>query len=170
MAIIHPPTTPVAAAPAHAPAAPPAPPIDLLLVESDFLVRRTVAAVARDMRLANPQEATSVEAAERLLATHAFDALFLSLEDRATALALVNKVRLGDTLCPADTPVAVTAEACDTTLALQLKTLDVRRLLLRPFKVKGLLEAIAALRDAAAAAPVPQGVKPNTLTVPDAAT
>ena len=43
--------------------------------------------------------------------------------------------------------MAVTAGACGTALALRLKQLEVRRLLLlRPFKVKGVLEAIAALR------------------------
>ncbi len=44
--------------------------------------------------------------------------------------------------------MAVTAGACGTALALRLKQLEVRRLLLRPFKVKGVLEAIAALRPA----------------------
>ena len=58
MAVIHapqplPPHAPVA----HAPAAPP---IELLLVEPQFLLRRTVAAVARDMRLANPRELTTI--------------------------------------------------------------------------------------------------------------
>ena len=59
MAIIHAPQ-PV---PAHTPvaAAPALPPINLLLVEPQFLIRRTVAAVARDMRLATPKELTTIE-------------------------------------------------------------------------------------------------------------
>ena len=156
MAVIHAPTPLPAAAPVVA--APAAPPIDLLLVEPQFLLRRTVAAVARDMRLANPQEVTSIEAASRLVAIQAFDALFLSLDDEAAALELMSRVRNGDTLCAAAIPIAVTAAACDTSLALRLKHLDVRRLLLRPFKVKGVLDAIVALRPAPpppAAAPRP---------------
>ena len=144
MAVIHAPQP----LPAHAPVAPvpAAPPIDLLLVEPQFLLRRTVAAVARDMRLANPREITTIEQAESLVSFHAFDALFLSLDEEAAALELMSRVRNGDTKCARDVPIAVTAAACGTPLALRLKHLEVKRLILRPFKVKGVLDAIAALR------------------------
>ena len=148
MAVIHAPQP----LPVRAPATPlpVVPPIDLLLVEPQFLLRRTVAAVARDMRLANPREVTSIEQAETLVALQAFDALFLSLDEEAAALELMSRVRNGDTRCAADIPIAVTAASCSTPLALRLKHLDVRRLVLRPFKVKGVLDAIAALRPAPA--------------------
>ena len=146
MAVIHAPQP----LPAHAPVAPTpaAPPIELLLVEPQFLLRRTVAAVARDLRLANPKEITTIEQAETLVSFHAYDALFLSLDEESAALDLMRRVRNGDTKCAAGIPIAVTAAACDTSLALRLKHLDVRRLILRPFKVKGVLDAIAALRPA----------------------
>jgi hypothetical protein len=148
MAVIHAPQP----LPAHAPVAPApaAPPIELLLVEPQFLLRRTVAAVARDMRLANPKELTTIEQAESLVSFHAYDALFLSLDEEAAALEFMSRVRHGDTKCPADIPIAVTAAACGAPLALRLKHLEVRRLILRPFKVKGVLDAIAALRPAPA--------------------
>ena len=148
MAIIHAPQP----LPVHPPAtlAPVLPPITLLLVEPQFLLRRTVAAVARDMRLADPKELTSIEQAAALVAIQPFDALFLSLDEEDAALALMGRVRRGGTRCAADIPIAVTAAACGTPLALRLKELDVRRLLLRPFKVKGVLDAIAALRPAPA--------------------
>ena len=68
MAVIHAPQP----LPAHVPvvAAPAPPPIDLLLVEPQFLLRRTVAAVARDMRLANPKELTTIEQADTLLSLY----------------------------------------------------------------------------------------------------
>jgi len=163
MAVIHAPT-PLSGG-AHAPLAPMLPPIDLLLVEPQFLLRRTVAAVARDMRLANPQEITSVEAASRLVAIHAFDALFISLDDEGPALELLSRVRTGETRCDPAVPIAVTAAACDTSLALRLKTLEVRRLLLRPFKVKGVLEAISALRAAVPAASTSQASAATPRTV-----
>ena len=152
MAVIHAPQP----LPPHAPAvhAPAAPPIELLLVEPQFLLRRTVAAVARDMRLAVPREATTIELAETLVTIHAFDALFLSLDEEDAALALMSRVRRGETQCARDIPIAVTAAACATPLALRLKELEVRRLLLRPFKVKGVLDAIGALRP-----PVPERAK-----------
>ena len=144
MAVIHAPQP----LPAHPPVAPvpAAPPIDLLLVEPQFLLRRTVAAVARDMRLANPREITTIEQAESLVSFHAFDALFLSLDEENAALELMSRVRNGDTKCARDVPIAVTAAACGTPLALRLKHLEVKRLILRPFKVKGVLDAISALR------------------------
>lgn len=56
------------------------------------------------------------------------------------------RVRNGDTTCARDIPIAVTAAACATPLAMRLKQLEVRRLLLRPFKVQGVLDAIVPLR------------------------
>ncbi len=138
--------THVVAMPLAVPAEPTLRPISLLLVEPQFVLRRTVAAVARDMRLANPQEITTIEAANRLVAMQAFDALFVSLDEGDIAIDLMQRVRNGQTQCAPATPIAVTAAACDTSLALRLKSLDVRRLLLRPFKVKGVLDAIVALR------------------------
>ena len=144
MAVIHAPQP----LPAHAPAvaAPVVPPISLLLVEPQFLIRRTVAAVARDMRLANPKEVTTIEQADSLVSFQTFDALFFSLDEENAALELMSRVRNGETKCAADIPIAVTAATCSTPLALRLKHLDVRRLVLRPFKVKGVLDAIVALR------------------------
>ncbi len=152
MAVIHAPQAlPVQAPPP--PARPMAPPIALLLVEPQFLVRRTVAAVARDMRLADPRELTSIEQAATLVSLQAFDALFLSLDEEDAALELMSRVRNGQTKCAREVPIAVTAGACGTPLALRLKHLEVKRLLLRPFKVKGVLDAIVALRQAIAEAP-----------------
>ena len=149
MAVIHAPRP--LPAPAPVAPAPMQPPIELLLVEPQFLLRRTVAAVARDLRLANPKEITTIEQAGTLVSVQAFDALFLSLDEEAAALELMSRVRGGQTRCAPDIPIAVTAAACDTSLALRLKQLEVRRLVLRPFKVKGVLDAIAALRPPAAA-------------------
>lgn len=50
--------------------------------------------------------------------------------------------------------IAATASACDVELALRLKELDVCRLLLKPFKVRGMLEVISAL---GAPDPLPAG-------------
>jgi len=146
MAVIHPPAA-TAAAPAPVPIpTPAAPPIALLLVEPQFLLRRTVAAVARDLRLAEPSELRVVEAAAQRVAARRYDALFLSLDEEEAALELMALVRQGRTRCDAGTPIVVTAAACTPDLAMRLKTLEVRRLLLRPFKVKDVLDAIASLR------------------------
>ena len=124
----------------------------LLLVEPQFVLRRTVATMAREMGLAEVHEATSAALAERLLFERRFDALLIALDDEGEALKLVGRLRSGESPYPADLPVAATAGSCDVELALRLKELDVRRLLLKPFKVRGMLEAISAL---GAPAPLP---------------
>lgn len=125
---------------------------DLLLVEPQFLFRRTVAAVARDLRLATIHEATTLAAAERLMATTSFDALILSLDEKAHALELLERVRAGTTPCAASIPTILMADACDAGLALSLRQLQVRRLLLKPFKIRSVIECIAGLWPAAATA------------------
>lgn len=118
----------------------------LLLVEPQFVLRRTVAVMAREMGLADVQEATSAAVAERLLSERPYGALLIALDEQGEALALLRRLRSGETAQPLDLPVAVTAAACDVELALRLKELDVFRLLLKPFKVRGVLEVIEALR------------------------
>ncbi len=126
----------------------------LLLVEPQFVLRRTVSTMAREMGLADVVEATGVAGAERLLYEQRFDALLVALDDDGGALELVRRVRAGQSSQPADLPVAVMAPACDLALATRVKQLDVCRLLLKPFKVRGMLDVIAAL---GAPAPLARG-------------
>jgi hypothetical protein len=116
----------------------------LLVVEPDFLLRRTVAGVVREMRLAQVHEATTVEHAARDIAAAPFlNALLISLDAEGAALQLLGQLHDGGRI--AALSVAVTAETCDAGLALRLRELDVRRVLLKPFRVKGIVETIAGL-------------------------
>ena len=117
----------------------------LLLVEPQFVLRRTVSTMAREMGLADVQEATSSAQAQKLLHDRRFDGLLIAIDEDGEALELVRRVRAGEAAHPADVPIAATATACDVELALRLKQLDVCRLLLKPFKVRGMLEVISAL-------------------------
>ena len=117
----------------------------LLLVEPQFVMRRTVSTMAREMGLADVQEATSPAHAEKLLTERRYNALLIAIDDEGEALELVRRVRAGEASHPADVPIAATAMSCDVELALRLKQLDVCRLLLKPFKVRGMLEVISAL-------------------------
>lgn len=117
----------------------------LLLVEPQFVLRRTVSTLARDMGLADVQEATSTSVAEKLLVERRFNALLIALDEEGEALELLRRLRAGETAQASDLPIAVTAMSCDIELALRMKQLDVCRLLLKPFKVRGMLEVISAL-------------------------
>lgn len=117
----------------------------ILLVDPHSLFRRTVAMVARELNLADVVEASSHEAAQHLLESQPFDALMLDIGDGLSALGLVQSVRGGSLQSPASMPIALTAESCDLgTLALY-KELGVRRIMLKPFKVKTVLEVVASL-------------------------
>lgn len=117
----------------------------LLLVEPQFVMRRTVATLARDMGLADVQEASSAAHAGKLLRERRFDALLITLDEEGEALELMRQVRAGEASHPAELPIAATATSCDVEMALRLKQLDIRRLLLKPFKVRGMLEVISVL-------------------------
>jgi DNA-binding NarL/FixJ family response regulator len=117
----------------------------LLLVDPHSLFRRTVAMVARQLNIAEVHEASSLEAAHKLLESQPMDGLLLDIGQGLDALALLQSVRAGALRCPADTPVALTAEACDLSTAQLYKELDVRRIMLKPFKVKTALEVIQDL-------------------------
>ncbi len=116
-----------------------------LLVEQQSLVRSTVAAVARQMNLARIDEASSIEAAEQRLAGRRYDGLLLSLDEPTRALALLARLRTGELNGYPGLPVVLMAETCNVDLAAQIRHHEVKRLLLKPFKLKVLLHTIEAL-------------------------
>ena len=124
------------------------PKLRLLLVEPQQLLRRTVTSVARSLQLARIEEAINVQSAERLLQSNRYDALVVALDDEGQAVRLLERMRAGEFMTPRTTPTVVMAALCDASTALQMKSLQVRRVLLKPFKVKGVLESIAGLQQA----------------------
>ncbi|MDC6169347.1 hypothetical protein [Paucibacter sp. XJ19-41] len=122
----------------------------LLLVDPHSLFRRTVALVARELDVADVHEASSHEAAQRLLESQAFDALLMDIGDGLGALSLLQSLRDGALRSAADLPVALTAESVDASLLALFKPLQVQRIMLKPFKVKTALEVVGALTGAPA--------------------
>lgn len=122
----------------------------LLLVDPHSLFRRTVALVARELDVADVHEASSHEAAQRLLESQAFDALLMDIGDGLGALSLLQSLRHGSLRSAADLPVALTAESVDASLLALFKPLQVQRIMLKPFKVKTVLEVVSALTGAPA--------------------
>jgi len=117
----------------------------VLLLEPQFVMRRTVATVARQLGLAEIEEVTTHEAALRRMKEARFDALLADIGDGLPGVALVQQVRDGGTGCPAGLPIAVMAGHCDAGTIALFKTLEVRRIMLKPFKVKTAIEVLAAL-------------------------
>lgn len=119
----------------------------LLLVEPYFVLRRTVASVAGGLDGVKVHEAPSLESASELLSGRRFDGFVVALEDQEAVLALINSIRSGETPSASSASVAVTAEHCDIDTIKALRELGVRRILVKPFKVKTILETVAAFSE-----------------------
>ena len=116
----------------------------LLLVEPYSVVRSTVTSVARSLDMVDIQEAPSIDAAAPLLRAQAFDGFVIALGEDQAGLALINRIRDGNTSSPTTAAVAITTESVNQDSIAAFKKLDVKRVLLKPFKVKTILETIAA--------------------------
>lgn len=117
----------------------------ILLVEPDSLIRRTVVGVVRTLGFVDIREASTYESAEKLLQAFSFGGLVVALANNGDGTALIESLRVGGTRCPADCGVAVIVGSCDAQRAIDLQALQVRRIVLKPFKVKTLLETVAQL-------------------------
>jgi len=117
----------------------------VLLIEPDGLVRGTVASVCRELQLVRLQQVTSVAQGEKWLQSNADQGLLLSLAERDPALALLARLRAGELRCEADIPIAVMVHGADAVLVTRLKELDVRRLLLQPFRLRDVVHTLEQL-------------------------
>lgn len=118
----------------------------VLLIESHFVLRRTIVAVAHELRLADFREATSVEAARPLLATQPFDGLVLDIDLADRALALLSQLRQGAFASHADIAIVATTRARhDVSRDAHLHQLEGVSVLAKPFKVAELLQRVRGL-------------------------
>lgn len=117
----------------------------VLLVEPHFVMRNTVANVARQLRLADVHEATHHETALRMLQTDVYDAVLTDLGERNDGVTLVQRVREGATLCDPQASIVVMAVGLDADTVGILKGLRVQRIMIKPFKVKTAVEVLASL-------------------------
>lgn len=117
----------------------------LLLIESNFMLRRTVALTAQDLDVSEIHEATSIEAAARLLATEPCDAILIALDDGNAGIELIEQVRNGTTACAPGVPVAVMADSYDQARMQVLLGLCIARALLKPTKIKSIVQTVAFL-------------------------
>jgi DNA-binding response OmpR family regulator len=131
----------------------------VLLIESDSLVRGTVASVCRDMALVKIIQANSLARGEHCLQASSVQGLMLSLAEGDAALDLLARLREKAFACDAAIPVVVVmASACTKEQAVRLKALAVQRLLLQPFRMRDVIHTVEQLWPAApdvAAQPAP---------------
>lgn len=114
----------------------------ILLVEPQFVLRRTMVMVARDLGIVDFHEASNVGRARALLAGDAFDGLVLDLQEGLAAMELLKDLRQGKFATPQDARVYVLAAATESLDDRGLESLGVARVLRKPVRISALLDAI----------------------------
>jgi CheY-like chemotaxis protein len=138
------------------PAAKAPPPLPMLLMEPEDMLRRTVSLTARSLGMAEIHEAASPALARQMLREQRFHGLVIAIDCGAVHdFSLLDQVRQGKTASSPAIPIAVLAERCDAPLIAALRERDVNRVILKPFRARVLLDAFAAL-----------GVVANALATP----
>ncbi len=118
---------------------------EILLVERSAMVGNIIVSTARQLGLPPLRLVTNSRSAQHHLEHHSFDGVIASLDEEDTMLLLIHKLRTGGFKSATQTPVAITTELCDASLANRIKLLDVRRILLKPFKIRDLVTTIELL-------------------------
>ena len=124
----------------------------ILLVEPQFVLRRTMVMVARDLGMVDFHEASSVGRARALLATGAYEGLVLDLQEGPQALELLGELRQGRFATPRDARVVVLAGGGSPVNAERLQGLDVARVLGKPVRISELLDAVVGVQEEGAPA------------------
>ena len=118
----------------------------LLLLEPDYMLRHTVALTARSAGLAVVKEAPSIDTAHALLQSDRFDGALVAFNDGDDqAMWLIEYMRSGRSLSSADMPIGVMVGKCNAETATRLQSIGINQIILRPFKVKTLLNTIQVL-------------------------
>lgn len=135
---------------------------DLLLVEPQTLLRRTIALTAHSAHLANMHEAASADSARNLLVRRRFDGAVIAVDldtpqQEGGPLGLLDLVRGARSVSDAAVPIAVMVERCDANLLNSLRGYGVSRIIIKPFRARAVIDAIAELGKVAnnVAAPTP---------------
>lgn len=120
---------------------------DILLVEQSAMVGNIIVSTARQLDLPGIHLVTSIRSAQQQLQNQVYGSLIVALDEETPALQLIEELRQGGFRSSAALPVAITASACDASLAQRLRVLKVRRVLLKPFKIRDVVTTIDVLRD-----------------------
>jgi CheY-like chemotaxis protein len=119
----------------------------ILLVEPRSLSGGIIVATARQLNLSAVHLVSSVRSAEQKLDQEDFLAVIVSLEEDRDAVLLIEKLRNTQfSVINPLVPIAVITSSINASLALQMKVLDVRRVLLKPFKVRDVITTIQMLQ------------------------
>lgn len=134
--------------------------VNMLLVEEQPLLRKTVSMTARSLGIGTVHEAASVQAAERMLRERSFQGAVISIDCGTQPgchynLTLLDKVRNGMSASDAAIPIAVMVDQATADLMRELRERQVSRVILKPFRARILLEAFESFGSTASKSPAP---------------
>lgn len=119
----------------------------ILLIEPSSLTGSIIVATARQLNLSPVYLVSSVRSAEQRLNQEDFFAIIVSLEEDRDAVHLIERLRNEhSSTVNAKIPIAVITSSVNASLALEMKVLEVRRVLLKPFKVRDVITTIQMLQ------------------------
>ena len=119
----------------------------ILLIEPSSLTGSIIVATARQLNLSPVYLVSSVRSAEQRLNQEDFFAIIVSLEEDRDAVHLIERLRNEHfSTVNAKIPIAVITSSVNASLALEMKILEVRRVLLKPFKVRDVITTIQMLQ------------------------
>lgn len=123
-------------------------PMQMLLVEPETLLRRTVVMTARTLGIAHIHEAGSVPIARRMLRERVFHGAVIAVDFGAGAsadidLILLDQLRDGQSASDRAIPIAVLAERCNAEQLQALRRRAVSHVILKPFRARVLIDTFA---------------------------
>lgn len=123
--------------------------LPIMLFEPSALLRQTVALTAISIGAGAIRQASQLTVARALLATQPFAGVVMTVDatqdDNDSALQIIESLRAGRLASSADTPVYVLVNACSESLLEKIFPLNVQRILIKPFKARVLIEALAGI-------------------------
>lgn len=121
---------------------------DILLIEPSSLTGSIIVATARQLNLPAVRQVNSVRMAQQRLTHQDFAGLIISIDEQQhEAIALLEQVRNDALAISASVPVAVITAQVDASTAVKMRALQVRRVLIKPFKVRDVITTIGLLKD-----------------------
>lgn len=139
-----------------------------LLIEPQFVLRRTIAMVARDQGVVDFQEASSVGHARTLLASEVYEGLVLDLAEGPQAMDLLADLRQGQFASPRDARVVVLATDGKPVDETRLQSLGVAQVLGKPVRISELLSVLAGANTPQAGGGLQNGQNGERVTGPAA--
>jgi len=124
---------------------------DILLVEPNNLLRRTVALTLRSLGTAEVTEAATYQTGHQMSSRRRFDAAVVAVEwplpeDGYRGLTLIQQIRSGGCACAASMPIAVLVESCNTELLQVLGACGISRILIKPFRVRDVIDTVEKMK------------------------